>query len=50
MLEEAGIIDSASEFKQYLKAQNRQTLIQVGTFELRQGEELETVVDTITRR
>ena len=50
MLEEADIIDSASELKQYLKAQNRQTLIQVGTFELRQGEELETVVDTITRR
>ena len=50
MLEEAGIIESVSEFKQYLKSQNRQTLIQIGTFELRQGDDLETIVNTITRR
>lgn len=50
MLEESGVIESASEFKQYLKEQNRQTLIQIGTFELRQGEDLETVVNIITRR
>ena len=50
MLEEAGIIESVSEFKQYLKSQNRQTLIQIGTFELRQGDDLETIINTITRR
>ena len=50
LLEESGIIESSGEFLQYLMEQKRQTLIQVGSFEFRQGEEFDVIVDDITGR
>lgn len=49
LLEESGIVESATEFQQYLQSQKRQTLVQIGEYEFRQGESFKTIVDKITR-